>query len=380
MTSLVDYCDSQAGWAVETATTLTSLESPSTDAVALGRIGDWLGNRCAELGGRVSLLDAGSSGRHVVARFGEGDRHVLLLGHMDTVWEVGQRSRMPIRLESGRLYGPGVYDMKAGLAIGMLAVRALSATAGRVPLALTLLVTCDEETDSETARPHIERLALESEAVLVLEPALEGGAVKTSRKGCGEFEISVSGIAAHAGIEPERGASAIHELAEQIGIVERLADPARGLSVNIGTVTGGTRTSVVADQARAGVDIRVARVEDAREVEEAMRSLAPRRPGTSLRVTGGFTRPPLERTPGVARLYEMARAVSVELGLGDLAEGSTGGGSDGNFTGALGVPTLDGLGAVGGGAHALDEHVEVAWLPRRAALVAGLIARLAVLG
>ncbi len=214
-----------------------------------------------------------------------------------------------------------------------------------------------------------------SEAVMVFEPSLPGGAVKTSRKGCGEFDLRVRGVSAHAGIDPGKGASAIHELARQIVALEALQDPERSVSVNVGVIEGGTRANVVADDARARVDVRVPTLADAARVEAAFQALRPRLPGTSLEVSGGVGRPPLERSPAVARLYEQARVVALELGR-ELGEGGTGGGSDGNFTAALGVPTLDGLGAVGDGAHALHEHVIEDELPWRAALVAGLMVRI----
>jgi glutamate carboxypeptidase len=209
--------------------------------------------------------------------------------------------------------------------------------------------------------------------VFVLEPSLPGGAVKTARKGCGEFELGVRGVAAHAGIDPGKGASAIHELARLITAVERLQDPARGISVNVGLVSGGTRANVVAEEARAVVDVRAPSMDDAGRIESAMASLGSETGRTQVTVRGGFERPPLERSPGVVRLYERAREIANVLGR-PLEEGATGGGSDGNFTAALGVPTLDGLGAVGDGAHALHEHVVIEELPWRAALLAGLIA------
>jgi glutamate carboxypeptidase len=214
--------------------------------------------------------------------------------------------------------------------------------------------------------------------VLVLEPSLPGGALKTSRKGCGEFELTVHGVAAHAGLDPGRGASAIHELASQIAAVERLQDLPRGISVNVGVVTGGTRPNVVAEEARAVIDVRVPTAADGQRIEAAIRALQPARPGTRLSIRGGFERPPLERTAGVARLFDLARDVSRALGR-DLTEGATGGGSDGNFTAALGVPTLDGLGPVGDGAHAQHEHVVMSELPWRAALVAALLNRIQAL-
>jgi glutamate carboxypeptidase len=265
--------------------------------------------------------------------------------------------------------------MKAGLAIATLAIRALAETSGALAGRVTLLCTTDEEVGSPSSRALIEEQARRSEAVLVLEPSLPGGGVKTSRKGCGQFEVRVQGVSAHAGVEPEKGASAVHELAHQVVAIERFQDLDRGLSVNTTVIAGGDRDNVIPADARAVVDVRVPTAADAERLEAAFRGLEPVLAGTSVSVTGGLNRPPFVRTAGVARLYDLARDVARALGH-DLAEGGTGGGSDGNFTGALGVPTLDGLGATGGGAHALHEHVEAASLPWRAALVAGLIQRI----
>ena len=264
--------------------------------------------------------------------------------------------------------------MKAGIGIAMLAVRALVETAVQMRHRLVMLWTTDEEIGSQTSRHAIEDEARRSAAVLVLEPSLPGGAVKTSRKGCGQYELVVRGIAAHAGIDPEKGASAIHELAHQICRLHNVPRQAGG-SLNVGVVVGGTRPNVVADEARAIIDVRATDRNEMNMLDSIIRRQTPRDERTVLEVSGGFDRPPLERTAAVARLYERARSVARELGE-DLAEGSTGGGSDGNFTAALGVPTLDGLGAVGDGAHALHEYVEVDKLANRAALVAGLITRI----
>jgi len=301
---------------------------------------------------------------------------VLILGHFDTVYPVGQLLRQPLEIRDGRLYGPGVYDMKAGLAIAIGAIQALTAS---IPLdrrpGITMLATADEEVGSATSRALIEEIARESSAVLVLEPALASGAVKTARKGVGEFEIAVTGVPAHAGVDPFAGASAIHELARLVGVVRALADPSRGLTVNVGTIEGGTRPNVVAEHARARVDVRLAHMQDGERIQQAMAALGAEDSRTRVVVTGGINRPPMERTAGVARLFDMARSVAAEQGW-TLEEGMTGGGSDGNFTAALGVPTLDGLGAVGDGAHAQHEHVVIKELGPRAALVAGLLERL----
>jgi glutamate carboxypeptidase len=241
-----------------------------------------------------------------------------------------------------------------------------------------MLWTTDEEVGSGTSRGRIEAEARSAKAVLVLEPSLPGGAVKTRRKGCGEFVLTVHGVSAHAGIDPSKGASAIHELAHQILALQALADPARGISVNVGLVSGGSRPNVVAEQARAVIDLRVETLADAREVEAAVRALQPRHPAVRLSVSGGVERPPLERSEAVVRLYEVARGVARELGR-DLDEGGTGGGSDGNFTAALGVPTLDGLGPQGDGAHALHEHVLLEDLAWRTVFLARLLSRMETL-
>ena len=376
MPAIREFCDAHRDWLVGVLTDLVRLESPTTDPAAVDRCGERLAHHLREMGGAVERITSPASGAHLRAAFGSRSpaRRVLLLGHFDTVWPVGQLERMPLREEDGRLYGPGVFDMKAGIAIGMLAVRALAAAGRLSGLGVVMLWTADEERGSRSSRGLIEEQARRSDAVFVLEPALPDGAVKTGRKGCGEFELRVQGVPAHAGIDPARGASAIDELAAQIGAVGALRDPARGVTLNVGFIEGGDRPNVVAEHARAVIDARAATREDARRVERGMQALRPVLEGTSLEVGGGFARPPFERTPAVVRLYEIARTVAAEMGR-NLGEGATGGGSDGNFTGALGVPTLDGLGAVGDGAHALDEHVLTAELTPRAALVAGIVDR-----
>jgi glutamate carboxypeptidase len=371
MRDLLEWCSARRDWMLGATIALASVESPSDDKAAVDRCGLALAGMLEEASGRVQRLPRTSAGDHLLAEFGCGDRQVLLLGHFDTVWDAGTLDRMPIVVRDGCLMGPGVYDMKAGLVIGLAAARALQETTA-ARHRVVLLLTSDEEIGSGSSRAAIEEEARRSDAVLVLEPSLPGGAVKTSRKGVGVFTLDVEGLAAHAGGEPEQGASAIDELAKQVLAIKAIEAPRRGVSVNVGVIEGGTRSNVVAERARAEVDVRVARAEDAAEVERAMRSLTARHRRTRLTVTGEFNRPPLERTPGVAALYGLARDVGRQLGF-DLAEGGTGGASDGNFTGALGVPTLDGLGAVGAGAHAAHEQVVVDELPRRAALVAGII-------
>ena len=380
--ALRDFCRAELPWLLDTIESLVRLESPTTDKAAVDRCGAELEHRLEAIGGRVSRLAGAERGDHVRAEFdsgspstGDGNGQILLLGHVDTVWPVGQLARMPLETKNGRMHGPGVFDMKAGIAIAMLATRALRERAGLLRRRVVMLWTTDEEIGSASSRRIIEDEARRSAAVLVLEPSLPGGAVKTARKGCGQYEMVVHGVAAHAGIDPAKGASAIHELAHQICRLYELPKNWPGLSLNVGTIAGGTRPNVVAEQAAAVVDVRAATSQQMQMFDEVVRRQTARDVRTRVEISGGFDRPPLERSAGVERLYDQARAVAREMGF-ELAEGATGGGSDGNFTAALGVPTLDGLGAVGDGAHALHEHVEVATLADRAALVAGLIARI----
>jgi glutamate carboxypeptidase len=370
--NLQKFCRAERDWAVETTEALVRLESPTTDKVAVDRCGAELARRMTAIGGRVTPLPRPDRGNHLLAEFGCGASQVLLLGHFDTVWSEGQLERMPLVRRDGKLHGPGVFDMKAGIAIAMLATRALL-EAGETPSRrITMLWTTDEEVGSQTSRAAIEDEARRSDAVLVLEPSLPGGTLKTSRKGCGSYEVLVRGISAHAGIEPEKGASALQELAHQVLRMNAMQDLARGVSVNVVTASGGTRSNVIPEEARALVDVRAVTAAAAADVDSAFRRLTPVDARTTLQVSGGFDRPPMERTAGVGRLYDQACLVARELGI-DLSEGATGGGSDGNFTAALGVPTLDGLGAIGDGAHALHEHVDIEAIADRAALVAGLI-------
>ena len=369
---LLHYCETEHDWVLETTMALACLESPTEDKAAVDRCGLELTQRMSAIGGVVNRLCQPEAGDHLRAEFGTGDNQILFLGHFDTVWPVGQMSKMPLEIRGGRLFGPGVFDMKGGIAIGMLAARALAEVT--VPLGrIVMLWTSDEERGSASSRALIEQEALRSHAVFVLEPGLLGGAVKTARKGCGEFRLTVRGVAAHAGVEPDKGSSAVHELAAQIVDLQRLQAEVPGASLNVGVITGGTRPNVVAEEARATVDIRVETPEEAKRAELFMRRRTTTVPGTCIEIDGTFTRPPLERTGMVEQLYHRARAIAERLGH-ELREGSTGGGSDGNFTAALGVPTLDGLGAIGAGAHALHEHIDVGGLSWRAALLAALVA------
>jgi glutamate carboxypeptidase len=374
MRTLLDHCEARVDDTVAEIEALATLESPSTDKAAVDRCGAELSARLRALGATVERLHRSDRGDHIAASLSGDEPGVLILGHFDTVWGIGTVETMPVRRDGDRLSGPGVFDMKAGIAIALTAVRALLHANATRP-AIRMLWTTDEEIGSGTSRDAIVAAAKRARAVLVLEPALPGGALKTARKGCGEYELVVEGVAAHAGLDPGKGVSAVHELAQQIRAIEALADDRAGVTLNVGVVTGGTRANVIAAEARAVVDARARTMADADRVDAALRALQPGRSGVRLTLRGGFERPPMERSADVVRLFDLARETAADLGR-TLEEGAAGGGSDGNFTAAAGAPTLDGLGAVGDGAHASHEHVTISDLPWRAALVAGLIHRL----
>jgi glutamate carboxypeptidase len=342
---------------------LVELESPTGHSEGLRAVAARVAAELEPQGGEARFV-----GDHLRVELpGEG-APLLLLGHVDTVWEVGSLADMPFRIENGRAYGPGSYDMKAGLVVLVEAV----AAAGTRRRTLRVFLTADEEIGSLTGRPLIEEAARGVAAALVLEPPTRRGNLKTARKGLGRFRLVVRGRAAHAGTYPDEGASAVEELAHQILVLKSLGDPRHGISVNVGVVRGGVRENVVADHAEAWIDVRVTHVADVTRIETALSRLEPVVPGTSLELEGGFTRPPLERSPRGAKLFEQAREYGRAAGL-DLHESSSGGGSDGNLVGVLGVPVLDGLGAEGGGAHARDEHALLDSLPVRARLLSQLL-------
>jgi glutamate carboxypeptidase len=356
---------------------LARLESPSLVPAAQGPVLDRLEGELRALGCTVRRLRGRRSGGHLYAaprrrREGEPPAAQLLLGHCDTVWPNGMLAAMPVEERDGRLYGPGVYDMKGGLVQGLFALRALRELDLEPPAVPVLFVNSDEEIGSGESERWVRRLARRVRRVFVLEPSLgPEGRLKTARKGVGRFVVTVRGRAAHAGLEPERGASAVLELAHVIQHLYALADPARGITLNVGIVAGGLRGNVVAPEARAEVDVRVLRREDAPALAAAIRGMAPATPGTTIEVEGGVDRPPLAMTAANRRLWEAAEEAGRRLGL-TLGHGLAGGASDGNTT-SLYTATLDGLGAVGGGAHSLDEHVELARMPERAALLALLL-------
>ena len=341
---------------------LVEIESP-TYSPGVRVVAERMAAELEAFGAHVSL----DGGGHLLAELdGEGEP-LLVLGHTDTVWPEGTLATMPFRIEGDRARGPGTYDMKACLVQLLEAVR----LAGPPRRALRVFLTADEEQGSRTGRPLIESAAKGVAAALVVEPTTPSGDLKTSRKGLGRFRLTVTGRPAHAGNNRKDGVSAIEELAHQVLAMHALNDDGTGLSFNVGVVHGGTSENVVAASAEAQIDVRVRSTADLERAERALAELKPALAGATLAISGGWTRPPLERSPGSARLFAKAREHGHALGL-DLKEGSSGGGSDGNLVGALGVPVLDGLGVEGAGAHAVDEHVLLPSLPVRARLLARL--------
>jgi glutamate carboxypeptidase len=355
-------------------------ESPSHDKAAVDRFGKIVAQEWKGRGADVRVLRQKERGNHLRVEIGRERRgsasQILVIGHLDTVYPMRTLQKMPFRISGGRAWGPGTFDMKGGLVLALFAVDALRAAGVTLEKRVVFLWTSDEEIGSKSSRAVIEREARRSDAVLVLEPAFgKEGRLKTERKGTGGAEIVVTGRAAHAGIEPEKGVNAVHELALQIERLSRWNDPDRGITVQTTVVAGGTVSNVVPDYARAEVDIRFSRLEDAAGLERKIHALRPILKGAKIEVHGGINRPPLERTAAVQRLFAHARGLMGSMGL-SLEEVSTGGASDGNFTGALGIPTLDGLGVVGDGAHTPHENILIRALAERAALIAGLLASL----
>lgn len=360
---------------VATIRELVEIESPSDNKAAVDRLAEVVAEKFAAFGGAVRVHRANDFGNHLQVDFGgkSGGPPVLLLGHYDTVYPLGTIRSMPCRVVDGKLTGPGVLDMKSGIALMLSAIAALQDWHGGLPRPVSVLLVSDEEVGSDSSRAITEALAKKAAAVLVLEPSYGfEGAVKTARKGVGEYAIKVTGKSSHAGLDFEKGVNAIVELARQIERVSGFTDMDKGLTVNVGIVNGGSRTNVVPAEAVAQVDVRIARMKDGAGIEKKIRGLRAFNRKCKVEVSGGINRPPMERTAGVAALY--ARAVGIAAGLGwKLGEAAVGGGSDGNFTAGMGIPTLDGLGGVGDGAHAMHEHILISELPRRAALLAGLI-------
>jgi glutamate carboxypeptidase len=360
---------------VKTIRELVEIESPSDNKQAVDRIAAFLALKFESLGGRTQLHRSNDFGDSLRIDFaGEANRKpVLLLGHYDTVYPLGTLANMPCKIDNGRLHGPGVLDMKSGIALMLHAIEGLQTWHGALPRPVTVFLVSDEEVGSHSSRKVTEALAKESAGVLVLEPAAGlRGAVKTARKGVGEYRLRVKGVAAHAGLDPGKGHSAILELARQMAVVAKLNNLREGVSVNPGVIQGGTRSNVIAAEASALIDVRIKRAKQASGIDRKLRSLKPFDKHCKLEMTGNINRLPMERTAGVAALYKKAHDIASQIGW-KLDEAAVGGGSDGNFTAGLGIPTLDGLGGVGDGAHAVHEFIVISELPRRALLLAGMI-------
>lgn len=373
------YFEERQAQMVETIRELVEIESPSDNKPAVDRIAALLAHKFEALGGRTKFHRSTDFGDSLQVDFGvtvsgEGaPEPVLLLGHYDTVYPLGTLANMPCRVEGGRLLGPGVLDMKSGIALMLYAIEVLQAWHGGLPRPVAVFLVSDEEVGSYSSRKITEALAKKSAGVLVLEPAAGlRGAVKTARKGVGEYALRVRGVAAHAGLDPGKGHSAILELARQIAVIAKFNDLRRGLSVNPGVIAGGTRTNVIAAEASVDIDVRIRRAQQASAIDRKFRSLKPFDKHCKLEITGGVNRLPMERTAGVAALYKKAQGIASHVGW-KLEEAAVGGGSDGNFTAGMGIPTLDGMGGVGDGAHAVHEFIVISELPRRAILLAGMI-------
>jgi len=374
---LLKFAQSIKPEALEILRSLVERESPSNNRDAVNAIAEYTAGLFEQVGGRSRLHKQREYGHVLQVDFsGPKKPGVLLLGHLDTVWEIGTLARMPWKVSAGKIHGPGIFDMKFGVVQMLYAIKALQQIRGGLPRPVTVLLNPDEEVGSRASRPFTEKLAKKCGSVLVFEPSAGvRGACKTSRKGVGDYRVRVHGRPSHAGLDFETGASAILELARQIEKISQFTDLKHGITVNPGVISGGTRTNVVAEFAEALIDVRVTKTSQAPALDRKFHSLKPVDRRCSIEVSGGVNRGPLERNQQTLALYRKAKDIASDLGF-ELPEISVGGGSDGNFTAAIGIPTLDGLGAVGDGAHAVHEHIVEAEIPRRIALAARLIEEL----
>ena len=351
---------------------LVEIESPTPEKTAVDRAGAYVSEQMAELGAEVQRIEQSEVGDHWVGSWGSAPGGILMMVHIDTVHPIGTLEHFPWAVEDDKIYGRGIMDMKASAAIALTAIKALREGSGLPDRRISLMFNSDEETGSHTSLELIQSQAKAHDLVLCLEPALPDGSLKIWRKGIGDFDIEVVGKMAHAGANPSDGVNAIHELAHQIQAITGLADEKAGTTLNVDLVQGGTRTNVIAAHAQATVDIRVLTEEERARVDSGLDGLKPRHPKAQLSVTGEWNRPPMPRTEAMIKTFERAREIGAGIGL-DLKEGGTGGGSDANFVAPLGIPVLDGLGAIGAGAHTLKEHIVTDSLPERTALLATLL-------
>jgi glutamate carboxypeptidase len=373
-TEVVEHFNIRRDAILEQIREIVELESPSHDVARNRAVSAWVEAEALKTGVDLSIekFPADEYGDHLVIRaFPSDEKAVLLLGHTDTVHPVGTSWVNTIRIEDGRFYGPGIFDMKANVVLMLEALRYFAETGTRPARPVTILISCDEEVGSFTGREHVEREATRSEFCLVCEPS-SGGRVKTGRKGTGMFTVKAHGVPAHAGLEPEKGASAIVELAKQIEKLQSLNNPSIGTTVNVCTIRGGTTTNVIPEHAECTVDVRFSTIAESTRIDKAIRGLTPSNERVSLEILGGINRPPLERTDAVIALYEKARTLAATFDY-ELGETQVGGASDGNFVGARGVPLLDGVGIAGDGAHTLNEYIYIDDIPKRAALMAMML-------
>jgi glutamate carboxypeptidase len=370
---LVDYFRERQSEIVGMIRELVELESPSDDKAAIDRLVDHLSTQFRSVGVASRVFRPKGFGNHLRLGAGRGRRQVFVLGHTDTVWPTGTLQQLPFRIEGNRARGPGIFDMKASLAVFFFALKAIRDLNLETPRRIVALFDSDEEVGSHSSRRLILSEAKKSDHVFVLEPSISPhGGLKTARKGVGVFRLKVHGVAAHAGIAHEAGVNAIEELSRQVVRLQAMTNRGKGTSVNVGLIHGGTRSNVVPAQAEIEIDVRVKTAQEGHRITNRIYGLKPFDRRARLEVSGGINRPPLERTPEIAALFRRARTIGRELGF-HLMEGSTGGGSDGNFTAALGVPTLDGLGVIGDGAHSEEEYIALDRLPERVALLTRLL-------
>ena len=351
------------------------IEAPSHDAVQSRAVADWVERAALATGAELTVERiAAADGEHVIIRaFPAADKHALLLGHTDTVHPVGTNLKNPTRIEGDKFYGCGIFDMRSGIVLMLEALRYFAVTGTRPERPITILLSCDEEVGSHSGQEFVEREAANAAECFVFEPSAEGR-VKTGRKGTGMYTLTAHGVPAHAGLEPEKGANAIAELARQIEHIHAVARPDIGTTVNVTTIRGGTTTNVIPEHAKCEIDVRFSQMDEVDRIDAELRSLTASDSRVSLELTGGINRPPLERTDAVVTLFERAREIGASFGY-ELGEAQVGGGSDGNFVAAMGVPVLDGLGIAGAGAHTLEEHILVSDIPNRATLVTLLLSQ-----
>jgi glutamate carboxypeptidase len=378
MSAIVQYFEILQPTMISWLNELINADTPSNHKSELDSLAESLASRFRQNGAQVRFIEQPHNGNHVLIRFRPADSQkepILLLGHLDTVWGVGESQRRPAHIKDGKIFGPGALDMRGGLTLLLALSHYLSEHIHLLNRSVTLLLNSDEETGSYTSRSLIEFEARQSGVVLVLEPCLPGGAVKTFRKGVGTFTLVVTGVSAHAGVNYFEGVSAIEEMAHHVLQISKLGNPELGTTLNVGVIRGGSRSNVIADHAEIEVDFRVKTQAESERLMQEIRRMKTIHPEATLHISGGLNRPPLERSEKNTELFQRARHIASELGI-TLEEGETGGGSDGCFTAALGIPTLDGLGPDGDGPHALHEHVLISSLAPRAALLTELVMKL----